>query len=259
MRSRKELLDRLKSSSSVPEVEQWAHELRDYLRVLHVVYHTVNHGGEQTGAFTYSKDWARRYIDMDYALVDPVILSVQRSLFPINWKSLDWSKPHSRLFLIDAAAHGIGNQGWTVPIWGPGGEFALFAVNDSRDDESWRQFIVSNREDIHLLSQMMHQQMMQVLNKKMDTTTKALSPRECEALTQLSLGQSRSAVAAALDISENTLRTYIRFCSQQAGGAERYPCGSFGTGERNNLVQGCFAAVLAVDLPISVVRVFWGP
>ena len=211
------LLERLQTTKSIEELQVWAHELRDHFAVTHVVYHTVTHKGEQVGAFTYSLDWARRYVEKDYRSIDPVVVGGLRRFHPMDWKTLDWSSPHARAMARDAAAHGIGNQGWTVPIWGPGGEFAFFILNHATDDAQWSRFTQQKGKEILLVSHLMHQQAMRIINKETDGPSAELSPREREALTQLSLGQSRAAVADALHISENTLRAYIDSARHKLG------------------------------------------
>ena len=84
----------------------------------------------------------------------------------------------------------------------------------------------------------MHQQAMRIINKEVEPPTAELSPREREALTQLSLGQSRAAVADALHISENTLRAYIDSRAPQARGAERHPRGGAGAGQGDHRPTG---------------------
>ena len=72
------LLERLQTTSSIEELHVWAHELRDALGVLHVMYHTATLTREQIGAFTYSREWAHRYVEMDYRRVDPVVIGALR-------------------------------------------------------------------------------------------------------------------------------------------------------------------------------------
>lgn len=211
------LLERLQTTKSIEELQVWAHELRDQLGVTHVVYHTVTLKGEQVGAFTYSLEWARRYVEKDYRSIDPVVLGTQRRFHPMDWKTLDWSSPQAREFMRDAIAAGVGNQGWAVPIWGPQGEAALFVVNHTASDDEWATFIARWGRDILLVSHLMHQQAMRILNKQTEEPSTELSPREREALTQLSLGQSRAEVADALHISENTLRAYIDSARHKLG------------------------------------------
>lgn len=211
------LLERLQTTKSIDELQVWAHELRDFFGVTHVFYHTASLKSEQVGAFTYSLEWARHYIEKDYRSIDPVVLGAQRRFHPMDWKTLDWSSPAARAMMREAMAHGLGNQGWSVPIWGPHGEFALFCLNHTTDDASWETFTRKNGKDILVVSHLMHEQAMRIINKEMDAPTAELSPRERETLTQLSLGQSRAEVADALQISENTLRAYIDSARHKLG------------------------------------------
>jgi DNA-binding CsgD family transcriptional regulator len=213
------LLERLQTTKSIDELQVWAHEARDFFGVTHVVYHTVTHRGEQIGAFTYSLEWARRYVEKDYRSIDPVVVGGLRRFHPMDWKTLDWSSPQARAMAREAAAHGIGNQGWTVPIWGPSGEFAFFILNHTADDVTWSRFTKERGKEILLVSHLMHQQAMRIINKETDGQNAELSPREREALTHLSLGQSRAAVADILQISENTLRAYIDSARHKLGAA----------------------------------------
>ena len=132
-------MERLPTTTSFDELQIWAHELRDCLGVAHVVYHTGNIKGEQVGAFTYDIAWVRRYIERDFAQYDPVVLGAIRRFTPMDWKTLDWSAPQARQLMREAAAAGVGNQGWSVPIWGPGGEFAVFTVNHNASDDEWAE------------------------------------------------------------------------------------------------------------------------
>ena len=212
-----ELLERLQTTSSIDELQIWTHELRDYLGVSHILYHTVNQKGEQTGTFTYSKEWARRYTEKDYKTIDPVVLGALRRHHPMDWKTLDWSSPAARAFLREALEAGLGNQGWSVPIWGPQGEFALFVVNQRADDAAWEAFTRRHSKDILLISHLVHQQAKRIINREVAEATPDLSPREKEALTLLSLGQSRAQVADQLHISESTLRAYINSARHKLG------------------------------------------
>jgi DNA-binding CsgD family transcriptional regulator len=211
------LLERLQTTKSIDELQILAHELRDYFGVTHVLYHTGTLKSEQIGAFTYSREWAHRYIEQDYVSIDPVVLGAQRRFHPMDWKTLDWSSPKARAMMRDAMAHGLGNQGWTVPIWGPHGEFAIFGLNHTADDATWDAFIRKNTKDILVVSHLVHEQAMRIVRQQTEAPTTELSPRERETLTQLSLGQSRAEVADALQISENTLRAYIDSARHKLG------------------------------------------
>lgn len=210
-------LERLQTTRSIEELQLRAHEIRDLYGVSHVVYHTFRLNGELVGAFTYNLAWARRYLERDYRSVDPVVLGGARRFTPIDWKTLDWSSSQARAFLRDALEHGVGNQGWTIPIWGPQGEFALFTVNHKATDAQWAELTRRCAKDFLLVSHLFHQQAMRIINNELSAPPAELSPREREALSLLSLGQSRAEVADTLHISENTLRAYIDSARHKLG------------------------------------------
>jgi DNA-binding CsgD family transcriptional regulator len=190
--------------------------LRDLYEVSHIVYHTVSLKGEQVGAFTYPVEWVRIYIEKDYPSIDPVVLGTARRFHPIDWKMLDWSSAQARALMREAMSYGVGNQGWSIPLWGPQGEFAMFTVNHHAGDAEWAELIRAHAKDFLLVSHLFHQQATRIINREVASTTE-LSPREREALKLLSLGQSRAEVADSLQISENTLRAYIDSARHKLG------------------------------------------
>jgi DNA-binding CsgD family transcriptional regulator len=210
-------LERLQSTKSIEDLRVSAHELRDLYKVSHIVYHTVSVNGEQVGAFTYDLSWVRRYIENDYKSIDPVVLAATRRFHPLDWKSLDWSNPAARRLMKEAVEAGVGNQGWSIPIWGPSGEFAMFSVNHHATDEQWSAMVSRHAKDFLLVSHLFHQQAKRIINNEIVGQTTELSPREREALTLLSIGQSRAEVADTLHISENTLRAYIDSARHKLG------------------------------------------
>ncbi|HPG22516.1 MAG TPA: LuxR family transcriptional regulator [Amaricoccus sp.] len=211
------LLERLQTTKSIEELQVWAHELRDHLGVSHVLYHTVKLNGENVGAFTYDIEWVRIYIENDYKSIDPVVLGAVRRFHPIDWKTLDWSPPAARKLLRDAMTFGIGNQGWSIPLWGPAGEFAMFTVNHRASDDEWQAIIRERAKDFLLIAHLVHQQAKRIINREVAEPTRELSPREREALTMLSAGMNRAEVADRLHISENTLRAYIDSARHKLG------------------------------------------
>jgi DNA-binding CsgD family transcriptional regulator len=210
-------LERLQTTKSIEDLQVWAHELRDQLAVQHVIYHTANLKGEQVGAFTYDIEWVRHYIARNYRAIDPVVLGALRRFHPMDWKSLDWSSAQARQMMREALEHGLGNQGWSVPIWGPSGEFAMFSVNHQADDAQWQEYTRAHAKDILLISHLVHQQARKILDQTGEIPAADLSPREREVLARLSFGESRARVADGLHISENTLRAYVDSARHKLG------------------------------------------
>ncbi len=194
---------------SLDELNDQIVGLRDLFEVEHVVYHSVNSTGEQYAALTYAPEWVAQYIDQDYARIDPVVQACYRRFHPIDWKRLDWSGKASRGFLGEAIDGGVGHQGFSVPIRGPSGQFALFTVSGSENDEAWAKYTEKHVGDLILVSHFVNQKALELERGSDHAPSTSLSPRETDALTMLAMGLNRAQAADSLSISEHTLRVYI--------------------------------------------------
>lgn len=191
--------------------------LRNRFDVEHVVYHSVKSTGEQYAALTYCEEWVSRYIEQDYARVDPVVLNSFRRFSPVDWKDLDWSKKASRTFLREAVDAGVGSQGFSVPIRGPSGQFALFTVSDRSSDDRWAKFTQEHMHEVILSAHFINMKALELERGTDAADLPSLSPRETDALTCLALGMSRAQASDRLCISEHTLRVYIESARHKLG------------------------------------------
>lgn len=192
-------------------------QLRDFLKINHIVYHWVNTDGERFGAGTYSAEWVDRYVEKDYLRVDPVIVGCYQRFTPVDWKELDWSTKSAREFLKEAIAYGVGNQGYSIPIRGPAGQFALFTASHICDDDFWANFIAENRRDLMILSHEFNQRALEFERNGDVMRSVSLSPREIAAMTLLAKGLNRAQAAKEMEISEHTLRVYIEVARHKLG------------------------------------------
>ncbi len=203
------ILEALDATSTLDELREVIISLRDAYGVDHMVYHWVDSAGDQYGCGTYSDEWVERYLEQNYLRVDPVIQGCYQRFHPVDWKRLDWSGKAARAFQAEAIAYGIGNQGYSIPIRGPNGQFALFTVSHHCDDETWRAFAEEHSRDLILIAHFFNRKALEFEPDRKPETTRALSPREVDAMTLLAMGYSRAQVASSLSISEHTLRVYI--------------------------------------------------
>ncbi|MEX0318842.1 MAG: autoinducer binding domain-containing protein [Ruegeria sp.] len=204
-----QILEELDGTSGLEGLENTAVKLRDTLGIDHIIYHWVDSAGDQYGCTTYPDTWAERYQDRNYHRIDPVILGCFQRFHPVDWKKLDWSGKISKAFLQDAMEHGVGNQGYSIPIRGPAGQFALFTVNHTCDDAFWAEFTETYGRDLILIAHFFNRKALEFESDRQPEASRALSPREVDAMTLLALGYSRAQVAHSLSISEHTLRVYI--------------------------------------------------
>ncbi len=203
------ILEELEQAEELGALQIAIEALRDHYGIDHVVYHWVDSAGEQYGCGTYSDVWKRRYLDQNYLRVDPVIIGCFQRFHPVDWKRLDWSSKAARAFHAEAIANGVGNQGFSVPIRGPNGQFALFTVSHSCDDPTWAEWTNTHRRDLILIAHYFNEKALDFEPDRAPEQGQALSPREVDAMTLLAVGYSRAQVADTLSISEHTLRVYI--------------------------------------------------
>ncbi|MBO9445581.1 LuxR family transcriptional regulator [Ruegeria sp. R14_0] len=212
-----QVLEDLENTSTLDELGDVATRLRDRLQVEHLIYHWVDGAGDQYGYTTYPDAWAERYRDRNYHRIDPVILGCFQRFHPVDWKTLDWSSKVAKTFLKDASEHGVGNQGYSIPIRGPNGQFALFTVNHSCDDDAWLKFIETHGRELILIAHYFNRKALEFESDRQPESARGLSPREVDAMTLLALGYSRAQVAHSLSISEHTLRVYIESARAKLG------------------------------------------
>ena len=211
------LCEFVQNARDLSDLQTATERLRNICNVAHVVYHWVNSRGERFGAGTYRQEWVDRYVEKDYLRMDPVILGCLQRFNPVDWKELDWSSRAARAFLREAIEYGVGNQGLSIPIRGPAGQFALFTISDTCTDDAWAQFIDEHMRDLIVIAHEFNKKALEFEQWGDSATMPALSPRELAAITYLARGLSRAQAAREMDISEHTLRVYIEAARHKLG------------------------------------------
>lgn len=210
------LIASLADAESLERVQAATERLRDILGIEHVVYHWVNAAGEQYGAGTYSPEWVDRYLEKDYLRLDPVLFGSFQRFTPLNWKDLDWSSRAARAFFKDAQEYGVGNQGYSIPMRGPQGQFTLFTFNQTCEDQDWQDWIDVNARSLMIIAHEFNKCVL-AFEQGEGVPMPSLSPREVAAMTALAQGKSRAQAAADISISEHTLRVYIESARHKLG------------------------------------------
>lgn len=203
------ILTQLEQSDALEELQDVIEKLRDCFGVDHMVYHWVSSTGEQYGCGTYSAEWVQRYLDQGYLRIDPVVLGCFQRFHPVDWKRLDWSSRAARAFQKEALEYGVGNQGFSIPIRGPNGQFALYTLSHNCSDREWEEFTERHRRELILVAHYFNQKALEFEPGRVPEQGQSLSPREVEAMTLIAVGYNRAQAAESLSISEHTLRVYI--------------------------------------------------
>ncbi|WP_316863412.1 LuxR family transcriptional regulator [uncultured Cohaesibacter sp.] len=195
-------------------VEQAVFLLRDRYELGHVTYHlaqTITGKIQIDNPFvrtTYPAEWIARYLTKGYVKVDPVILEGLRRSLPFDWSTIDVSDASAEM-LQDSQAHGLGAQGYSIPITDKVGRRALLSLNSRVDEKNWSKLVKANKQDWADLAQTLHKKAVFEQFGESDPIP-ALSRRELETLHWAAEGKDHKEIAKIIGISDHTVRTYMR-------------------------------------------------
>jgi LuxR family transcriptional regulator, quorum-sensing system regulator CinR len=196
---------------ATPSIQDMIAELRDLLDVDHLVYHSSKLGMSPSVdpyiRLTYPDSWIKRYLQMGYIDIDPVIREGFARSAPFDWEELTISRAEELAFLQDAFAHNVGPHGLSIPVVSKRGHRALFSVSSSRAVAEWKEFAAGSMPFLVQIANRIHQR---VVASLADEGRPHLTARELTCLQWVALGKSTSEIAVILDISTYTVRDYLK-------------------------------------------------
>jgi LuxR family transcriptional regulator, quorum-sensing system regulator CinR len=209
--------DRLSTAFSIidlaPEMDAAIIEIRDFLKVDHVVYHSSKMGASPSAdpyiRLTYPDSWVKRYLQMGYIDIDPVIREGFLRTLPFEWSELKVQHEAEVLFMMDALAHGVGPHGVSIPVRSRQGHRALFSVSSSGTREEWVRYLEQTQPLLIEVANRLHRRAMTQIFAE---DRPHLSERELDCLRWTASGKSAKEVAAILSISPYTATEYLKSC-----------------------------------------------
>lgn len=196
------------------------HAIVSLLPICHAVYHASNI--KQTLVdqpyvrATYSDQWITRYLLRGYVSIDPVVKRGFKSHLPFFWHEIEFTDVNVLSFIQDAQAYEVGQSGLSVPIIDKHGRRALFSVSSDMPPEA---FYKAMQTEIELLSECAHIIHRRVVEIELgeEFVRPILSPRETECLKWIARGKDAQAVAIILNISDHTVRDYLKSAKNKLG------------------------------------------
>lgn len=184
--------------------------LCDRFGVDHIAYAGMNPINRTViGHVTYPQAWQQHYAKMGFHRLDPTINSARRSIAPVNWARLERDIDYLTVFR-DAREFGISDQGVTIPVRGPYGDFGGLSFTNGGDKSAWSALC---RENMHLwqaLSVHVHDLVIKSDSFSSLLRGPSLSSREREILQWTAEGKSQQDIADILAISHRTVEVHLR-------------------------------------------------
>jgi DNA-binding CsgD family transcriptional regulator len=163
---------------------------------------------------TYPDFWVSRYLLNEYVKIDPVLHAGLFRQMPFDWREVD-TPDGVHDFLIDAQRHGIGANGYSVPIVTKSRR-ALLSLNSKRSDGEWDTIVGQCRNEWIELAFLIHQKAVFELHGEHDPVPQ-LGAREIECLHWTALGKDSKDIAAILGLSDHTTRSYLKSARYKLG------------------------------------------
>ena len=138
-----------------PDTQVVIDKLRDLLKVDHVVYYLPKLGSAPFIRLTYPASWIKRYLQMDYAKIDPISREGAQRTQPFNWNELKIQSSAEASFLADALSFGVGPHGFSIPL-SEHGHWALFSISFSGSEKEWKDFLATTQCSLIQIANRLH-------------------------------------------------------------------------------------------------------
>lgn len=167
----------------------------------------------------YPDGWFEKYREESLFEYDPVVLHAAQKEQPFQWSELQSLRiltPRQKDFLFGSLIGAVGD-GVAIPTFGPNNRNGLATIAFGRREA------VMNEGEIVLLQSMAQAGHLRVCELIPVPTRHQLplSPREQEILQWVVQGKSNSVIAEIIDISVNTVDTYLRRIYEKLGVTDR--------------------------------------
>lgn len=169
-------------------------------------------GQIRVGEYGFPETWRKTYLRERLYLSDPLARRAANFTRPYFWTEIpelpDLTK-EEREYLRRAAAQNLG-EGLGIPLFGPAGRNGYAALGFGRPERPHPDEVL----ELQAAAQMGHLGYCRLLLKDLPNGT-SLSAREREILRWVARGRTNSQIAEILQLSRNTVETYIRRCFEK--------------------------------------------
>lgn len=106
---------------------------------------------------TYPFRWQARYFLKQYASIDPVLVHGKTAVEPFDWQDLMTDDPAVGQFFEDAAKHGVGQNGYSVPVRpDPDADFSVVSFNSDHPNHEWLRYKAANDATMGQIAALIH-------------------------------------------------------------------------------------------------------
>lgn len=167
----------------------------------------------------WPQDWLALYMERNFVAVDYGVAEARRRLEPFSWNEAKAERDLSRAeqALWDEANRWGWLDGFSVPIHGPGGYFAI--VTMARESEGVE---ASLRLHLRMLSLLTHDRCRELAGLgSVSDLAEPLTARELECMRWVAAGKTDPEISEILEIGAATTKTHIEGARRKLGATTR--------------------------------------
>lgn len=220
LRLRNEYQNLIFEIQNAPSVDTALHILQSGYRIDFSTYHlTLTIADVIDSPYvrtTYRAAWVARYLLRGYVKVDPVVREGLIRQMPFDWREVEVPQAAYE-FLLDAQEHGVGANGYSIPIVDKKRR-ALLSLNSRMPAGEWSNHVKAYSQEWVELAFLIHRKAVFELHGK-DDPVPQLGPREKECLHWSALGKTNDEIAEILGLSMHTTQRYLTSARHKLGAA----------------------------------------
>lgn len=167
----------------------------------------------------WPSDWVELYARRNFLAADYMVAEARRRITPFTWLEAKAERTLSRTEqeIWDTAAEWGWTDGFSVPIYGPGGYFGLVAMAGKE-----RPMPPALRCELHQLSFLTHERCRALTGIAPVADSQAvLTHRELECIRWVAAGKTDAEIGGLLGVSQTTARTHIDQARHKLGARTR--------------------------------------
>lgn len=167
----------------------------------------------------WPEEWIRIYTEGNFVNHDYGVAEARKRIFPFTWSEVregrDLSPGEKRIW--QAALDFGWNEGFSVPVHGPGGYFGLVTMAGKV-----REYSTGLRLFLQVIGLAVHKRCLELSQKDVpDELPQGLTSRELECLRWVASGIPDAAIANKLGISATTVKDYISTARRKINASTR--------------------------------------
>lgn len=207
--------------SSPQRLKDYLCGARDRLGVANISYRSSGlpevYLGNALSAFTYSDEWAQRYLSQDYANIDPVANFNKAFAAPESWCDLQQLNLSISWLFQEAESYGVGRRGISAPVRSEVGTSGILSLTTFDSAKEWQEREMHYKAIASILGAHIHDRLLSLTAARLADDAMVLTTRQRECMFLLGCGSSVKQIAANLGISGTMVRAHLHSARRQLG------------------------------------------